>query len=274
MAEIMEKSTVTNHSVAKVMTILEYMARQTEPRRLLDMSRELKMNSSTLLRFLATLQKCGYVAQDEITQRYRLTYKLCTLGNQVNQNTDIRSVCRPFMRQLSQMFGENVCLAVEENMRVVYIEIVEVSGTMIRSMQRIGNVAPMHCTGIGKLMLTQFSESKLDRLIAQEGLVRFTGNTLTSKPQLEEELRKIRIAGIAYDNEECELGARCVAGPVYDAAGRIIAGISVTGPATRMTNAFIEQRLPYFRQVLLQISEQMGYEKPEETSLTDGRLIR
>ena len=259
MERTQKTGTQPNQSAEKMLVILEYLAKQREPVRLLDISKALGINVSTVLRFLTALVNKGYAAQEEETSKYYITYKLCALANQISSHTDIRPVARPYMRQLSQMFGESVCLAIEENMQVVYIEIVEGPGQMLRTMQRIGNVAPMHCTGIGKLLLLNYSESDLDRLIQIEGLKRFTDHTLTSKWQLQEELQKIREEGVAYDNEECELGARCVAGPIYDSEGKVIAGISVTGPLSRLTDEFIAQRLGAFKQILEEVSKKMGY---------------
>lgn len=256
-----KKGTPTNQSVEKALAILEYMAKTSEPQRVLDMAKGLGMNQSTLLRFLVTLQNCGYVDQEEETSRYYLTYKICSLGNHIVTHNGIRTIARPYMRQLSQMFGESCCLAVEANYKVVYIEIVEGSGLMLRSMQRIGNIAPMYCTGIGKLLLTNYSEAELDTIIEKEGMRRFTEYTLTSKYQLVQELEKVRREGVAYDNQECEIGARCIAGPVFDSSGKVIAGVSVTGPAGRLTDEFIQSRLATFKELLMEISERMGYVK-------------
>lgn len=259
MEKIQKTGTQANQSAEKMLVMLEYLAGQREPIRLLDISKELGLNVSTALRFLTALINKGYVTQEEGTSRYYLTYKICALANRVSVHMDIRSTVKPYMEQLSQLFGESVCLAIEENRKVVYIEVVEGSGQMLRTMQRIGNVAPLHCTGIGKLLLLNYSDTELDQLIDIEGLERCTQFTLTSKAQLTEELTKIRKQGVAYDNEECELGARCVAGPVYDSSGKVIAGVSVTGPTNHLTDEFIAARLGDFERTMAEISFKMGY---------------
>lgn len=257
--------TPVNQSVEKVLAVLEYMAGRS-PQRLLDMANDLQMNTSTLNRFLLTLKQHGYVAQEPDTDRYYMTYKICTLGNRINRDKDVRTVCRPYMWQIARTFGESCCLAVEENRKVVYLEIAQTPSNMLRGMQRIGNIAPMHCTGIGKLLLTNYSEEELDQLIKLEGLQRFTEHTLTTKEELLRELAKVKRTGIAYDNEECEIGARCLAGPIYDGDGHVLAGISVTGPSSRLTDEFIERNLDFFRQTLMEASGKMGYTSPAETS--------
>lgn len=260
MEKAQKSGTQPNQSAEKMLVILEYMASQREPVRLLDISRSLGINVSTVLRFLTALVNRGYAAQEEDSTKYYLTYRICALANQVSSHMDIRSIARPCMDQLSQMFGEAVCLGIENNRRVVYIENVDGSGQLLHTTQRIGSIAPMHCTGIGKLLLLNYSDSELEQLIEIEGLRRCTDHTLTSKWQLEEELARIRGQGVAYDNEECELGIRCLACPIYNSQGRVIAGISVTGPAGRLTDEFIAPRLEGFKRLAEEISLKLGYQ--------------
>lgn len=271
MSKAVSAGVKTNQSSEKLLKMIEYLAGQREPKRLLDISRELGINSSTALRFLTALVENGYASQDAESSRYYLTCKICGLANQVLQNTDIRTIARPYMMEISSIFGETVCLAVEKDMKVVYIDVIESPNSIIRSMQRIGNVAPMHCTGIGKVLLLNYTEKDIDRLILKEGLPRFTEHTPGSKWELMELLKTVRKEGVAYDNEECEIGARCVAVPVYDASQKVIAGISVTGPLSRMTDTLIGPRLEKFKEITMEISEKLGYcaFKDGEKSSTD-----
>lgn len=262
MSEVRQKGSLANQSAEKMLTIIEYLAEKKQPMRLLHISKDLGINTSTALRFLTTLVNCGYAEQEEDTAKYYLTFKICAVANKVSSQINVREIAKPYMKQLSEIFGESVCLAVVQSMKVVYIEVVEGPGPdqMLRTMQRIGNIAPMHCTGIGKLFLTEYTDSEIDRFIESMGLNRFTEYTLTSKLQLVEELKQIKQRGYAYDNEECEIGARCVAFPIYDNLGKVIAGISVTGPANRLTNSYIEGRLQYLHQTTQDISYKMGFE--------------
>ncbi len=248
-----------NQSAEKLLRIMEYLSMQNEPVRLIDISKALKINESTALRFLTTLIDNGYTEQDKETSRYYMTYKLCALTARITENIDLRTVIRPYMREISEMFGETVCLAIEKDMKVVYIDVLESQNSMIRSMNRIGHIAPMHCTGIGKLLLLNYSEEDIDKLIARKGLTRFTEHTAGSKWDLMQLLNTVRRDGVAYDNEECEIGARCVAVPVYDASGKVIAGISITGLASRLTDAVIEPRLESLKKIAATVSAKMGY---------------
>jgi DNA-binding IclR family transcriptional regulator len=153
------------------------------------------------------------------------------------------------------------CFAVEQDMSVVYIDVAEESDQMLKSMQRIGNIAPLHCTGIGKLFLLNYSDSEIDRLIHEKGLPRFTENTISDKESLLRALEVIRNNGYAYDNEECEVGARCIAYPIRDYTGKVVAGLSITGPTSRLTSEAIEKNRLQLKSVAKTISQNMGYEE-------------
>ena len=248
-----------NQSSVKLLKVFEHLILKREPQRLLDIARDLGMNSSTALRFLATLVNEGYVDQNEETLKYFPTYKICALASNVNNYVDIRTIARPYIEQLAKIFGESVCMAVEENMKSVYIEVIRESNQSLMMVQSVGNAVPMHCTGNGKVLLLNYSEEDLDKLIRVEGLARYTENTLTSKWQLMEELKRIRERGYAYDQEERELGVRCVAFPIYNYTGKVVAGLSVTGPKNRLTDEMIAKRLDDFRRISLEISKKLGH---------------
>ena len=261
---ILEKATgkdgtQSNHSAGKLLMIIECLADKSEPVRLMDISKELKMNSSTVLRFLTALVDNGYAKQEPETARYSLTYKIYTLGSKVSSHIGIKDVARPYMTELSMLFGEVVCLAVEQDREVIYIDIVQSSTKMLRSMQRIGHIAPLHCTAIGKLLLLNYTDEQLDHVIADKGLTKFTESTITTKEQLVEELQSIRWNGYAYDDEECEIGARCIAFPLYDVEGKVIAGVSVTGPTARMSIKQIQLKLQPALQIIGRLRKELGY---------------
>lgn len=250
----------TNQSSEKLIALIEYLANQDAPMRLLDISKALNSNTSTMLRFLNSLIKTGYVMQEPESSRYYLSYKICTIANKVCAKTDIRAIASPYMKELSSVFGESVCLSVEQDMKIVYIDIQLGQDQMIRSMQRIGNIAPMHCTAVGKVFLTAYNNHQIDRLVEVAGLQRYTEHTLTSKQQLLDAIKKVREDGYATDEEECEIGANCVACPIYDHTGKIVAGISITGPISRFTKEFILKRVGYLKKATLDISKQLGFE--------------
>ena len=256
-----EKITRSNQSSEKLLTLLETMSEQDEPMRLQDISRMVGMNASTALRFIFTLQKKGYVTQDKDTGRYSLTYKICAIAGNVSSRRSMRDICTSYLRNISHIFGESANIAEEHDMSVVYTEVVNGPRQMLMTTQRIGNIAPMHCTGVGKLLLLNYSIQQIDQLIATKGLPRFTEHTITTREGLLKELEQIRRQGYAFDNEECETGARCIAAPVRDYTGKVVSGISVSGPTIRMTDEAIFAKLPFLLDAAAQISAHMGYDE-------------
>jgi DNA-binding IclR family transcriptional regulator len=243
------------------------MTEQSEPLRLLDIARLCGMNTSTTLRFLNALQRRKYMDQDLETGRYYLTFKLCLLAQNVSSFFDIRSVAKPFLRNVAHIFMESCNLAIESDMSVMYIDVAKGPNKMLLSTQRIGNVAPLHCTGVGKLFLTDYSATALAQLIAVKQLTKYTENTITDPDELKAELERVRTVGYAFDNEECEEGARCIAAPIRDYTGKIKAGVSVSGPAIRMTDEYIFSLLPFLLEAAEQISLRLGW---QQESLLDS----
>jgi DNA-binding IclR family transcriptional regulator len=251
--------TKTNFSSDKLLTLIEYMARQAEPMRLQDISRQMNMPASTVLRFLTALQNRDYAAQDIDTGRYLLTFKLCGLADSIRANQSLRTIGLPFLRSVATVFDESTNLSIEYDMSVMYIEAVLGPSKTLMSLQRIGNIAPLHCTAVGKLLLLGYDGEQLDRLAEVKGFARFTERTITSRDALEKELAEVRARGYALDDEECEQGARCVAAPICDYTGRIVAGISVSGPASRMTDAHIAGNLSVLLDAAQKISSRLGW---------------
>jgi DNA-binding IclR family transcriptional regulator len=243
----------------KILSVLEYLILKQKPVRLLDIAKDMNMTNTSVTRYLNTLMDKKYVEQNQETLKYSATYKIVALANHVRTHTDLKQIARPYLEQLAKIFGESVNISVEESMRSVYIDVIRMSNSSLMTIQHVGNAAPMHCTGNGKILLLNYSDEDLDHFIETQGLPQFTKNTYVTKESLKEELNRIRERGYAYDDEEREVGIRCLAFPVYDVQGKIIAGVSVTGPKERMTDEFLEKRIDKFRDITLQISRKLGY---------------
>ena len=140
-------------------------------------------------------------------------------------------------------------------MELIYTDVVDGPDNMLRIMQRIGKRAPLHSTGIGKLLLLNYNNKQLNELITTKGLTALTPNTLVTREALVEKLEQIRAQGYALDDEECELGARCVAAPIQDYTGKVVAGISISGPVSRLTKEYIQVIIPVVRETAARISK-------------------
>ena len=244
-----------NLSIMKALDIIEYLAgKDNEPQRMCDIADALGLNTSTVSRFLSSLVSRGYVRQDAGSSRYLLTLRFCGIADKINANLEVYNLALPIMKEIGRTLRESVCLAVEQNAMVEYIGVVPAAGQMMQTLQRIGNRAPMYCTGIGKLLLCGHTREEVLQILRQQGMEAFTPNTITDEDVLFEELERVRAQGFAYDNEECEIGARCVAAPVFNQYRQIIAGVSVTGPIFRLTDQKIREFLPYFTSQVQRIS--------------------
>jgi len=255
----MKGSTVkTNQSGVRLLDIVQVMAYNREPIKLQDLSKKLSLPAPTVYRFLLTLIETEYVKQDPQTLRYYLTLKLCEISNHIHENINIREIAYPTLKSLAEKCKESACMVIEEDLMAVYIEKVEGPDNMIRGFQRIGKRAPLYCTGVGKLFLSQMEESQL-ALVIERGLKPFTKMTITDEKALKTELDKIRVQGYAMDDEECEEGARCIAAPVRDFTGKIICAVSISGPISRMSYEHINEIKAFVLEAGASISKTMGY---------------
>jgi DNA-binding IclR family transcriptional regulator len=250
-----------NQSVEKIFQIIEIMANSRTALRLQDIALKVDMPASTVLRLVNTLVSCGYANQDQITLKYSLSLKFTLIGSLVSSQINIRNIAHPYLIELSEKCNESVCLAIEQDMEVVYLDVIDGPDGMLKITQRIGKVAPLHSTAVGKIMMLNYDSEQLNKFIALKGLKALTSNTITHKEDLVKDLNKIKALGYALDDEECELGARCISAGIKDYSGKYIAGISVSGPTTRMTMEHIDNIKYIVMDTAQKISKLMAYEE-------------
>lgn len=258
---MLAKAVKKNLSIGKVFKIVEAMAENGNPMRLQDIAAKVKQPASTTLRFLSTLIDRGYADQNRDNLQYYLTLKFCRLGEKVFRQVKIRNIIRPYLEELSKKFKEATSLAIEQKMNIVYVEVVECPDYLLQALQRIGKNAPMYCTGVGKCLLTEYDEKKLNNYLEVNKLDPLTKNTIVTKEKLIKELDKVRRQGYAEDNEECEICVRCIAAPLRNYSGKIIAAISTSGPVYRMTQEKREMIYAELIKTSTEISHKLGYEE-------------
>lgn len=238
------KLTGSNQSVEKTLHIIEALAESSVPMRLSEISKAVGMPSSTVLRMVNTLVEMGYAYQEEnALKRYTLTMRFMRIGQMAAEHISFREIAHPFMVQISSETGESSCLAIEENHKIRYLDVTEGASNLITVRQRIGGSGMMHCTGSGKLFLMQYTDEELDEYIRIKGLPQLTPHTMVTKSDLCFELNETKRRGYAVDDEECEIGVRCIAAPIYDIHGRVAACMSISGPSSRMSRARYEREL-------------------------------
>lgn len=255
-----EKLSKPNQSVEKVMRLIEILAEADAAMRLQDISAAADMPASTALRMLNTLLKLGYVNQDRDTLQYSLSLKFTYVGEKVQKQVNLNRLAHPYLVELTKAIGESSCFAVEQNSEVVYLDSIVSANSILTATQRIGKRAPMYCTGVGKLLLLNYDSASLSTYVSGTQMIRYTDNTITALDELQLELDAIRSRGYALDDEECEPGARCVAAPVYDYTGRVVAGISVTAPSLRLGAERIEAVAPIVVGTAQEISRGLAFQ--------------
>ncbi|WP_169054138.1 IclR family transcriptional regulator [Nitratireductor sp. XY-223] len=217
-----------------------------------EVSRDTKIPVSTTFRLLSTMRKRGFVEFSESAQGWFVGTQAFSVGNAYLSRINVVEVAHPFMRELMERSGETVNLAIENNGEVVFICQVEANNP-VRVHFKSGSRAPMHASGIGKVLLAHMPDEFVKNLIARRGLEAMTEHTITSPEQLFAELRRIRDNGWALDDEERFVSMRCIAAPIFDPIGNVVAGVSISGLATRLT----PRELDRYRDLVLEASRKI-----------------
>ncbi len=213
---------------------------------------------SSAFRLLFTLEKLGFVQRQEPGGVYRLGPRLLRLAATALQSRDLNRTALPFMETLLSRFQETVNLGVLDHGQVLYIQVLESPHTF-RLAARAGLRSSLHSTAMGKSLLAYLPEYELNRLLEQ-GLTPLTSRTITNQQALRRELARVRKRGYAVDNQEDSDGARCVGAPVFDASKRVVAAMSISGPATRMTFPRMAEMAREIRAACLSISRELGWQ--------------
>jgi DNA-binding IclR family transcriptional regulator len=251
----------TVQSVTRALLLLELLAKETTTVSLSELSQKADLKMTTVHRLLTTLMTKGFVEQDDISLRYQLGIKTFEIGNAALFVNDLRSIARPFLKQLLETTNETINLAILEDTEVIYIDQIESTNIVIVKMfARVGSRGPAYCTGTGKVLLADISNDELRKLFSQVNFVKFTENTITDINQLIIILNKIRNDGYALDFSERDPGVTCVAVPIKNFDGRVQAAISISAPAPRMSTERINQDiLPALLNASSHISQKFGF---------------
>ena len=250
----------TVQAVSRALAILEAMAGE-GALGLTELARKVGLKTTTAHRLLATLAARGFAEQEPATLHYRLGPKAFEIGTAALAAMDIRATARPFLKELVERLNETTNLAILDNGQIVYIDQVESTNIVIVKMfARVGSRGPAHCTGSGKVLLAGLADEELAPLLRKMNLERFTASTITDPQQLLAELRRIRAQGYALDVGERDEEVRCVAAPIRNFEGRVVAAVSVSGPAARMPEELLVDRfVPVVVEATARISARLGF---------------
>jgi IclR family KDG regulon transcriptional repressor len=219
------------------------------------------LHRSTAHRILMALEYNDLIQQNAESGKYRLGMKLFKLGHQVVSHLNLRDICRPFLTRIMNQTEETVHLALLDDDRVLYLDKVE-GPHALRMPSRVGRHIPTYCTSLGKAMLSCLDDQDVRKIFRRQDLRPYTPNTVKTIDQLLTELQLIRKRGYSVDNEEIEIGLRCVGAPIKDYSGDMVGAISVAAPSARLSGQKILSVGKLIVTTAKEISEQLGYEKP------------
>jgi IclR family KDG regulon transcriptional repressor len=252
----------------RALAALEVLAARSNECSLVEICRTLKLHKSTAHRLMMVLEQHRLVDKNPDTGRYRLGLKLFELGSKAIGSLDLRRHAKPYLDRLQRELGETVFLCLLDEGQVFYIEKIE-SQQSVRTACTVGSRAPAYCTAVGKAMLAELTDAEVNQIVRRSGLRAVTPNTITTNSALKAELKAIRRRGFAIDNEEKELGLRCVSAAVRGDSGKMLAALSVSGPAFRVTQERVSEIGVAVKQAATDLSYELGY-RPEALELMRG----
>ena len=227
-----------NQALDRGLQLLEQLAAEEHPQTLSNLSTGTGIAASTLYRLLITLQRRGLVEFDSASQTWSIGIEAFRIGSAFRRRMNYLEASRQAMRELMTQTGETCNLGVLEGDDVVFLSQVETHHP-IRAFFRPGTRGPRHASGIGKMLLAQLPDSTVQAWTENHALAPLTDKTIVNPLALVEELTKIKIRGWSLDDEESTLGMRCLAAPIFNEYGEAVAGVSISGPVTRIHDAML-----------------------------------
>lgn len=243
--------------VGKVLRILEALDASPTGLQLREIAKQTSVNKSTAYRFVAHLQSAGYLLRDD-AGAYVVGPKLARLGAGIAYHATLRKISRPVAVALSNATKETVNLAVLDGHEVLYLDVIE-SSHSFRMASQPGMHRAVNCTALGKALLAFLPAEHRDEILPMLTFERATPRTITSLARLKKELIHVVQQGYAMDDQETDLGARCVAAPILDERGSVAAAISVSGPITRISRDRIRAYALATKKAARAISSQLGH---------------
>lgn len=245
-------------SVSRALDIISFVSMKKGGLGVTEIANQMDINKSSVYRILSTLVQYGYVEQDHETGRYKLGYKFLEVSSRLLESMDLREEAKPYLSELESETNEVIHLVVYDQGEVVYIEKLDGNETL-RMHSKVGKRAPMHCTSVGKAILAYLPPAVVVDILERKGLPVHTDHTITNREQFLQELVEVRRNGFALDLEENEYGITCIAVPIFDHLGKVVAAVSISGPTMRMTKERLQLLNPRVISIGKQISARLGY---------------
>jgi len=248
-------------AVERALAMLEAVAQEAEGLSNAEISRKLKIPKSSASYILRTLEKQAYLNRDAQTGRYRVGLKILSLSRGALTGIDVREVALPIMRNLMHKTSLTCHLAILDGPDAVYIEKVEPEG-FIRMDTWVGRRMRVHATSVGKALTAHIPQQRLEKILSERGMEKRTPKTITTIPRLLKELEKVRAQGYAVDDEENNMGARCVGAPIFNQSGAIEGALGLSGTINQVNAHTMPRILEALKDAARHISMQLGYRAP------------
>ncbi|WP_237143670.1 IclR family transcriptional regulator [Phyllobacterium zundukense] len=230
---------------------------------LTDLADHSGMAPSTVHRLLTSLANHGMLTHDPESGDWTIGVRAFEIGNAFLRYRKLGTISRPFLKRLMDECGETANVAIEDEGDVVFISQIE-SHAPMRAFFRPGRRGPIHASGIGKAILSTWSDTDIGQTLSGKALTHFTDHTLDTLPALLKDIQQIRARGWSVDDEEHTLGMRCIAAPLFNEHGEAIAGISISGPAVRLPKDKLNVLGPVIRRTADELTAAMGGRRPDE----------
>lgn len=248
-------------AVERALAMLEAVAHEPEGLSNAEISRRLHIPKSSASYILRTLETQGYLHRDGENGKYRVGLKILSLSRGALSGIDVREVALPIMRHLVEKTNLTCHLAILDGPEAVYIEKVEPSG-FIRMDTWVGRRMRVHATSVGKSLVAHIPEEQLEKILTERAMERRTPKTICTLPRLLKELEKVRSQGYAVDDEENNLGARCVGAPIFNQQGLIEASLGLSGTIHQVNEQTMPRIVEHLKDAARHISMQLGYRVP------------
>lgn len=244
-------------AVDRALTVIECLAESKGGFTVSDISRTLGLPKSSLHVILSTLERRGYLQKNIYTNKYHFGLKLVSLSRTAFNGLGLREEAKPFLQALAKKTGLTVHLAVLERNEAVIIEKVETPG-LIKVATWIGRRLDANCTAAGKALIAYLPEEELERQTLGKGLAKHNHKTICSIGRIKEEISKVRKLGYAFDNEEDEIGLRCLGAPIFGSSEEAVAAISVSGTSAQISLARVPKLAEVVKKTAVSLSQHLG----------------
>jgi IclR family acetate operon transcriptional repressor len=223
-----------------------------------DLSEKTGLSKSTVHRLANALADADYLIRNDTTKKFKLGYRILRITSFLMNNNEVKEVARPYLEEISKKARETVHLVQLDGLYGVYTDKID-SPQPVGLLSKIGKNIPLHSTGAGKILLAYMSEEMRERVYTEVGLTKETECTITNRETMEKELEQIRNQGYGFDRMENRDGIYCIAAPIFNQNGDVVASFSVSGPSFRFSLEDAEALIDTVKETSMKVSNSLGY---------------